>query len=79
MLTSHWCIGKQGHKSEGAALAAIRSMLRREMPGAEALRPYKCVRCFRWHVGNADPRRALADTLPERMSADEYTIREEDP
>lgn len=54
-----WCDGKQKHDSPGMALAAIRSLKRREI-GHETSRSgmhgemsyYKCKTCFKFHIGH---------------------------
>jgi hypothetical protein len=52
MANRFWCDGKHKHKSEGAADAAIRSMVKRNLPDTDKMRAYRCVTCFSWHTGN---------------------------
>lgn len=50
-----WCDGKQQFKSEGAAQAAVRSLLRREENGGDThhgeSKAYLCRTCGHWHHG----------------------------
>jgi hypothetical protein len=45
---------KRQHRSQGAAEAAIRSLIKRGLhrPEDGALNSYHCPRCLRWHVGH---------------------------
>jgi hypothetical protein len=48
--------GKWRHKSEGAADASIRSLVKRELhqPDKGELHAYEC-KCGAWHVGHFEP------------------------
>lgn len=51
-LRTNACSGKHRHKSLGAALAHLRSLVRRGMAD-NRMRPYPCPWCGHWHVGRA--------------------------
>lgn len=49
------CVGKQKHKSQGAAESQIRALLKRTdyVYGEDTLNTYRCRTCGFWHVGHA--------------------------
>ena len=49
-----FCKRKQRHPTRGAAEAAMRSLMRRELhrPEVGTLNVYWCPRCLNWHVGH---------------------------
>lgn len=49
------CVGKQPHRSPGAAAAHGRSLERRFGEVPQSLRSYRCAVCGNWHLGRASP------------------------
>jgi hypothetical protein len=61
-----FCHGKRRHLSQGAAQAAIRSLVRRALqcPDRGELNTYRCPRCLAWHVGH----RTTGARAPEEVA-----------
>jgi len=55
MSLTLFCQGKRRHASAGAAQAAMRSLVRRDLhrPEQGTLHVYRCHRCLTWHVGHS--------------------------
>lgn len=50
------CWPKEQHESEGAADAAARSLLKRNLEKGVTLHSYKCPHCGSWHTGHGEAR-----------------------
>lgn len=60
------CWRKQGYRTQGAAEAQKRSLLRRGLEkDAETINTYQCPHCGEWHVGHSEWRRTSATTTEE--------------
>ena len=55
LRAAQFCKRKLRHRTRGAAEAAMRSLVRRDLdrPEIGALNVYKCPRCLSWHVGHS--------------------------